>query len=105
MIVTVTETDVYPLTLNEEDAAKSVRQNIALILTSFRGTIPLYRDFGLSSESIDKPINVARTMLISDIKESVETYEPRATVTDITFKASPDNPSTIIPVVEVEING
>ena len=102
MTVTVTYSDFYPLKLNETDLIKSVRQNVLLILSTFRGSVPLYRDFGISSEALDKPVNVARTLLVSDIRESVEKYEPRVTVRDITFEA--DMSGRLIPTVEVEIN-
>ncbi len=104
MKITITEKDIYPLSLNEEDTVKSIRQNIAMILSTFRGTVPLYRDFGISAEAIDKPINVARTLLIADIRESIEGYEPRVTVSGITFEMDATQPMKLKPVVEVEIN-
>lgn len=104
MTITIIQEDIYPLTLNEEDPVKSVRQNVLMVLATIRGSVPLYRDFGLSAEALDKPINVARTLLISDIRESIEKYEPRATVKNIRFVVDAAEPSKLKPVVEVEIN-
>lgn len=104
MKFTVTENDLYPLSLNETDPVKAVRQNVALTLSTFRGSVPLYREFGLSPEALDKPVNVARTMLVADIRECVEAFEPRATVTDVRFEVDKDHPEKLMPVVEVEIN-
>lgn len=104
MNITITVKDFYPLVLNETDTVKAVRQNVLMVLSTFRGSVPLYRDFGISPEALDKPINVARTLLISDIRESIEKYEPRATVRDIRFEMDADEPTKLRPVVEVEIN-
>ena len=90
--------------LNEKDTVKSVLQNIAIILRTRRGSCPLYREFGLPMEFLDRPQPVAKTMAIAEIKEVVETFEPRATVEDISFEEDAGTPGVLIPIVEVSIN-
>jgi phage baseplate assembly protein W len=90
--------------LNETDTVKSVLQNIAIILRTRRGSCPLYREFGLPMEFLDRPQPVAKTMAIAEIKEVVETFEPRATVEDISFEEDVGTPGVLIPIVEVSIN-
>ena len=99
----VKATDLRHITLNETDTVASVLQNIAIILLTRQGTVPMYREFGLPMKFVDKPMQVARSMMIIEITEAVEEYEPRATVIDITFEIDPDVPGRYIPVVEVEI--
>lgn len=90
--------------LNETDMVKSVLQNIAIILRTRRGSCPLYREFGLPMEFLDRPQPVAKTMAIAEIKEAVEAFEPRATVEDISFEEDANKPGILIPIVEVSIN-
>ena len=47
MSFTVSATDLGHLSFNEQETVNSVLQNIAVILTTPKGTVPLYRDFGL----------------------------------------------------------
>lgn len=99
----VTAGKLGPLSLNETDTVKSVLQNVAIILKTRKGTVPLYRDFGLSQKFVDKPIPVAKTLLHADVKDAVETYEPRAEVVGVTFEEDPDAPGRLVPTVEVNI--
>ena len=40
---------------NEQETVSSVLQNIAVILSTPKGTVPQYRDFGLDNSFVDKP--------------------------------------------------
>ena len=100
----VNATDLGNIRLNELETVSSVLQNIALILATPKGSVPFYRDFGVSNEFLDKPMPVAKVMMIAEVREAIETWEPRATVTDISFEESPLEPGRLIPTVEVEIN-
>ncbi|MBR2941849.1 MAG: GPW/gp25 family protein [Clostridia bacterium] len=91
------------LQLNATDTKTSVLQNIAIILATRKGTVPLHRDLGLSQEFVDKPIPVARVLLCAEVKEAIEQYEPRAEVVGVTFQEDPAAPGRLIPTVEVEI--
>lgn len=95
--------DLGALQLNETDTVASVLQNVAIILATRQGTVPLYRGFGLPQKFVDKPIPVARPMLYAEVKEAVEEYEPRAEVIGITFQEDAAAPGRLIPTVEVDI--
>lgn len=103
MTYKVTAADLNGLQLNVTDTVASVIQNIAVLLATRKGDVPLYRDFGLSQTFVDKPIPVARVLLHAEIKEAVELYEPRAEVVGITFQEDRSAPGRLIPTVEVEI--
>lgn len=92
-----------PLTLRETDTVASVLQNVAIILATRRGSCPLYRDFGIPMDFLDRPMPVAKTLAYAEIKDAIETYEPRAKVVNITFSESPDVHGQLNPVVEVSI--
>lgn len=101
---TVSAVSLDKIRLGETDTAASVLQNIAIILSTFQGDVPLYRNFGISRRSVDKPMDAARPMLVADIEEAIREFEPRAAVKSVTFQPDPKNPGRLIPTVEVEIN-
>ena len=96
--------DLSSITLNESDTARSVIQNIALLLSTRKGTVPLYRDFGLSQSFVDKPMQIAKPLIISEIADAILNYEPRASLVGVTFDIDNSVPGKLIPTVEVEIN-
>ena len=58
----VTAADLTRVRLNESDTVTSVLQNIAIILSTRQGSVPLYREFGLPMRFLDKPIQIAKPM-------------------------------------------
>lgn len=97
--------DLKSLRLLEMRTVESVLQNIAIILKTPKGSVPMYREFGLSQSFLDRPMPVARNMLISAVKEAIERWEPRAEVVDVTFTGNASNPCELNPIVEVKIIG
>lgn len=97
--------DLSHISLNEQDTLTSILQNVAIILSTVKGTCPLYRQFGISAEYVDKPIPVAQVVMYADIKEAIEEYEPRVEVTGIDFAVSASEPGKLIPTVTVEVIG
>lgn len=100
----VSAADLSTLRLNETDTVKSVLQNVAVILATPKGTVPMYRDFGVNMAFLDLPMPVAQVRMIAEVREAVETWEPRATVAGVTFDGSRAAEGVLIPIVEVEIN-
>ena len=90
--------------LNEQDTVSSVLHNVALILATPKGTIPMYRDFGLDRGFLDMPIPEAEVRMIAPIREAVQEWEPRATVKDVFFTRSGDGSGRLLAHVEIEIN-
>lgn len=90
-------------TLCENDRVKSVLQNLYLLYTTPKGSIPMYREFGLTMSFVDKPVNVAQTLMAAEVREATEKFEPRATFVDITFEQDKNTPGKLIPIVEVDI--
>lgn len=104
MSYTVSPADLGALRLHETDAVRSVLQNIAVILSTPRGTVPMYRDFGVSTEFLDMPLPLAKVRMIAEVREAVETWEPRAAVVDVRFSDERAAEGVLIPIVEVEIS-
>lgn len=102
MDIVIDQDEDFSTDFQENDEIKSIKQNIAMLLNTKKGTIPMYREFGLPMEFVDKPINVAETMATFEISEALDAFEPRATLKDMRFKPSMDGRMSIH--LEVTIN-
>jgi phage baseplate assembly protein W len=95
--------DLGSITLNETDTVKSVLQNIRIILSTRQFSVPLYREFGLPMQFLDKPIPVAKVLLIAEIRDAITEFEPRANVLNVTVEIDENAPGKVHATVEVEI--
>ena len=101
----VNATDLTNIRFNEPDTLPSVLQNIAVILSTPKGSVPQYREFGLTTTMLDKPTPVAKMMMRAEVREAIEKWEPRAQFVSMTFDERITQPGTLWPAVEVEIIG
>lgn len=72
-----------PLTLLEQDETRRVLQNAALLLSTKKGTVPLYRDYGLPMEFTHRPAFAAEALAAAEIMEAMARFEPRAEVLSV----------------------
>ncbi|MBR3965468.1 MAG: hypothetical protein IKJ91_00175 [Clostridia bacterium] len=84
----------------ENDILRSVAQNISLIVSTKKGTVPQYREFGIPMTFIDRPIKVAKTLMIAEVTEGIELFEPRAEIVSITAEVIGEK---CYPYVEVRL--
>ena len=103
MVFTLRSDEKLDITLCENDTVNSVLQNIAVLLATRKGTVPMYREFGLDMNYIDKPIDVAKTIMASEISEAIEDFEPRATLLNIEIENSTEEPGKVAVILEVDI--
>ena len=66
-----------------------VLQNVRIILSTIKGSVPLDREFGVSAAFLDQPLPAAKAKLTAEIVEAVERHEPRAKVTSVTWGENP----------------
>ena len=97
--------DLTALRISEPDTVTSVLQNIAILLSTPKGSVPQYREFGLSATMLDKPTPVAKMMMRAEVREAIERWELRARFVSMTFEERITQPGTLWPTVEVEIIG
>ena len=102
---TVSATDLTNIQLIEEDEVKEILRNVAVILATPKGSVPMYRSFGLDMSFLDKPMNVAKNMAVIPVREAIEEWEPRATYKDIMLSTDPSNPGKLTFTVQIEIKG
>lgn len=103
MRYTIRYGDAEKISLIENDTAKSVVQNIYLILGTRVGTVPMYREFGIPQSFVDKPPAVAETIMTAEIYDAIEKFEPRAELIDVQTEYDDTGKMTV--VLEVDING
>lgn len=81
----------YKVTLDDtvnfapESETEEILQNIRTILTTRVGTVPLFRDFGISWKHVDKPYPVAKALMQAAVIDAIELFEPRATIESVEF--------------------
>lgn len=90
------------INLAPETREEEILQNIAVIISTPKFSVPLDRGIGFAQRFVDKPIQAAQSILISEILDAVERDEPRVKIQKVTFEMG-GTPGTLIPVVEVDI--
>ena len=104
MELIVDTTQPAPIVIGETGVAE-ILQNVRIILSTIRGTVPLDREFGVSLNVIDLPQPEAMAAYRGEAVQAVEKYEPRVSVVSVDFKAKPDDAmdGRLFPVVRVRI--
>ena len=87
-----------PIQFAPENELEEIFQNVRTILSTPKGSVPLDREIG-----IDLSYPVAEAKLTTEIIAAVKRYEPRVSITAISFTGDADG--KLKPVVEVRING
>lgn len=80
-----TNMNFAPATVLEE-----IYQNINTIINTYAFNVPLFREFGLKAEFIDKPMSILAPIYVKEIVETVEKFEPRVLVEEVKINAEMD---------------
>lgn len=88
-----------------DNEVAEILQNVRTILVTLLGQVPLFRDFGTSWEHLDKPLNVARSLMHSAIIDAISEFEPRAEVVSVDYDDNVEDAmeGVLSPIVTVEI--
>jgi phage baseplate assembly protein W len=84
--ITLAKINLFPATVVEE-----IMQNIRILLTTVVGSVPLDRKLGLNAVFIDEPEPRAMMKLSIFTVETIQDYEPRVEVKDVTFTPNPED--------------
>jgi len=82
---------------------EEILQNIAVIIATPKGSVPLDREFGVDYSFLDTPTPKALALFRAEVVKAIEKYEPRAKVIEIDFYTYPSSPHKLLPKVIVEI--
>lgn len=97
----------YKINIREEiklvpaNAAEEIIQNVMMIVTTVKGSVPLDREFGISGDILDAPIN-QQSRLIGEVAEAIARFEPRARLRRIEFTGNENG--ELNPTLTLEIN-
>ncbi len=103
MAYTVKPGDAGRINLRETDQVKAALQRVAMVLETRKGSVPMYREFGLDWSILDKPMPVAEMLARTMIREAIERWCEDVTVKGISFQRD-EATGALIPTVEVDIH-
>lgn len=89
------------MNLFETDEKAEIRRNVAFILSTYKFSCPMSRNFGLAATFIDKPNRQAESIARDEIEQAIKEYEPRAEIDEVTFTY--DN-GKMMPIVIIKIS-
>lgn len=67
-----------------------IKRCLEFLYQTAEGTCPLDREFGLNTDFVGMPMDVAKSQFAVEIIDKTDRYEPRATVKDINFSFNED---------------
>ena len=73
------------MNLFETDENAEIRRNVEFLLSTYKYSCPMYRNFGLAAIFIDKPNARAESIARDEIEQAIKEYEPRAEIDEISF--------------------
>lgn len=91
-----------PLNLAPATLAEEVLQNVRMIISTVKYSVPMDREFGIDGAVVDRPINIAKARITNEIFRAVRRYEPRAVIESIDFDG--DESGQLTPKIKVQIN-
>lgn len=89
------------LSLFPDDREAELLQQLYCLLMTDKGSVPCYRDYGVDTDWLHRPINAARSAYAVAIHQAVQTYLPTVKVNAIRFTAKALEPDHLYPVLEV----
>ena len=67
-----------------------IKRCLECLYQTAEGPCPLDREFGLNTDFVGMPMDVAKSQFAVEIIDKTDRYEPRATVKDINFSFNED---------------
>ena len=80
--------DISDINFAPSNTVEEILQNVKIIVTTLKGTVPLDRTLGIDPKIIDSPIDIIKIKLGSSVIEAINKYEPRAKVKNIFFNSN-----------------
>lgn len=88
------------------DELEEIAQNVRMILTTLKKTVPMDRAFGIDGDIVDLPVAAAQARLTAEIVGAIALYEPRASVVSVDYTSTTEegNDGILQAKVRIEIN-
>lgn len=65
---------------------EEILQNVRTIVSTAKYSVPLDRNFGVTATMLDSPMPTAQAKLNVEIIATIQRYEPRVRVTDVSYE-------------------
>lgn len=103
-IIRVSEDILENINSDVTDEAEEIAQNVAVLMATPIGNVPLERGMGISNRYKDRLPKTARAMFRAEITEQMDQYEPRAEVNRVIGEVDSVAKDYMKLSVEVELN-
>lgn len=103
MTITIDGQKGMDLELFVENEEQDIIQNIYCILQTVKESVPHYRDYGVDSNYLHRPIPVAKAAYAVAITNAIQKYEKRVSLDKVDFSENPLYPGELYPLLEVTI--
>lgn len=87
--------------LDPQNTHAEVLQNVAIIVASVQKSCPMVRGLGITGNIHGRPLPAVLNLLVAEIYDQIETYEPRAVIGSVDFETDYQT-GTITAIVEIE---
>ena len=87
----MTQNDFYDFRLehlNQDGGVAEIDRQLALLLSTRVGTIPLDREFGLDFSFLDMPTETAKSLYTAEVTKKVAKFIPSVRVSEIKWEAA-----------------
>lgn len=74
-----------------QDEEDEMRQELNTLLSTKAGSVPAFRDYGISWECLDAPYEVAESLFFQELLRKVERYIPSIQIQSVEFGHDPKN--------------
>lgn len=69
----------------QDNALAELDRQLALLLSTQVGTMPLDREFGIQMDHVDKPPEVVKSLYTAEVTKKVPQFIPRVRVYEVTW--------------------
>lgn len=83
---------------------KDILQDLRTLFSITAGTVVLDREFGIETDMLSLPMEIAMNDFSVEAMEKVDRYVPRVMVDEVTWDKSDFNQGILIPVISVSEN-
>lgn len=87
----VKASELGEINLAPETEAEDIKQCVAMICNTTRGTVPYMRGFGLSGEFLHGLSVWSKNDIAEDVANQIEEYEERVEAEDLVFGSEDEN--------------
>lgn len=84
-----------------ESEADDIRRCLTALYSVRAGEQPLDREFGIDSDFLDRPLNIAKNMFALEVVEKTKRYEKRVAVDKVDYNFDSQR-GQIIPVINLK---